>query len=544
MRQADSVGGSGESSRRREARNALPMRPVAASMASASTIYVEDDDEVVEELDVYISKALADQLYLLQFPHQSTEREYADEQCVGVRVKPKQKKVALEYALDTDDPSYDRARAEQFSENANSGDDNLTGCKDGTQAASSNVMDREILTSTRLPGTAENCAIGILRQGELHLTPLHALLQMRPGFQHLDQSGERSFASHAATDDDGEEVAPKLVTMRFAQGETGRAKKAREKFRFMQRQEESEPWVEANFHGLETEMSRVERSKLFCPQMDRDMSDIPGTLAEYLQRVVTDKKESSDTDKVNPKKTGSPQVSSLHALNNLPLQDRIKAILARAKVVNLAKLMTLLPPQGDMFAVLRELQRVALLVRGCWVVKSEVLYPKDTFSPNTGVPAEIICRARDFLLYLFTQSRHVSQAKFARAVNLPGEDIKTLLSDVAKPTPEGWEFLLPCDTDFITKFPEVAQRQQLCWGAKQANLSKYFKLPRQDSHDAVMQSAAAGGAKARQVRRRPRSRHDSTASERSGSATNKTPGAKTSKAARPSTSSGRTGGHH
>lgn len=523
-------------------------------MASTSAVTngIEDDDEVVQELDVYISKALADNLYLLQYPHQSSEVEYADEKCVGARVKPKQQKLELEYALDTHDQSYDRARGEQFAENANCGGDGFTDKE--KPLFSSNVMDRQVFTSTKSSGAAENYAVGILRPGELHLSPIHSILQMRPGYPHLDQSDAKAKAAEAAMEEDEEVEAPKAVTVRFANQETDRAKKAREKsFRFMQQQKENERWVQADFHRLGTEMSGVERSMLFCPQMDRDMSDLPGTLPQYLQRLVIEKKESSDT-KVNAKKTSSSQELSIHALNSLPLQDQIKAILLSAKVVNLAKLSTVLPPKSDVVAVVRQLQQVAVLVRGCWVVKSDVLYPKDTFSPKTGVPAEIIGRARDFLMYLFTQSRHVSQTKFADTVKLPREDVKTLLSEMAKPTPEGWEFLLPCDIDFITKFPEVVQRQQMLWDAKQQYLSKSFKQSRQDSREAVMQSPPAGGAKARQVRRRPRSRNDSTASEgsgsESGSATNgpepssNVPGAKTSKAARPSTSSGRVGGHH
>ncbi|XP_077528169.1 DNA-directed RNA polymerase III subunit RPC5-like [Haemaphysalis longicornis] len=471
------------------------------TMASTSTYGVEDDDEVVAELDVYISKALADQLYLLQFPYQSTKREYAYEQILGVRVKPKQKKVELEYALDMDDPSYDRACAEWLAEKANWEGDGLTGCTD-----------------------KYGC--------ELHLTPLHAVLQMRPSFQHLEPSG-------AETEEEEQEVKPTLVLMKFEEHESYREKRARERsFQFVQQKEEKEAWIEANYHGPETEMSCVERSKLFCRQMDADMSDLPGTLPQYFQSLVTDKKESSDADadKANTKKTGCTHMSAPDALNSLTLLDQIQAIFLKANVVNLAELMTMLPPQGDMLDVLRQLTKVAILVRGCWVVKSDVLYPKGTLSPRTGVPAEIICRARDYLMYLFTQWSHVSKGMFSNALKLPGDEIEALLSGMAKPMPGGWEFVLPCDTDFITKFPEVVTRQKMYWDEKKQQLSKYFQLPRQDSRGAVMQSTAAEVARARQVRRRPRSPHDSTGSEGSGSeggsvtngqkVTKKTPGVK------------------
>lgn len=48
--------------------------------------------------------------------------------------------------------------------------------------------------------------------------------------------------------------------------------------------------------------------------------------------------------------------------------------------------------------VLYYLQKVAMLVQGNWVVKSEVIYPKDFTSPQNGVPSELMCRARDYIV--------------------------------------------------------------------------------------------------------------------------------------------------
>lgn len=49
-------------------------------------------------------------------------------------------------------------------------------------------------------------------------------------------------------------------------------------------------------------------------------------------------------------------------------------------------------------SLLKTLPKVAVLVRGNWVVKSEVLYPPNTFSAISGVPAELMCRARDYVV--------------------------------------------------------------------------------------------------------------------------------------------------
>lgn len=95
------------------------------------------------------------------------------------------------------------------------------------------------------------------------------------------------------------------------------------------------------------------------------------------------------------------------------------------KVMPFANLMGLLASGTDSTAVLRCIQQVALLVQGNWVVKrsgilryvyagseadawsaktlrfvssSDVLYPKNTCSSHSGVPAELLCRGRDFVV--------------------------------------------------------------------------------------------------------------------------------------------------
>lgn len=49
-------------------------------------------------------------------------------------------------------------------------------------------------------------------------------------------------------------------------------------------------------------------------------------------------------------------------------------------------------------SLLKYLPQVAVLVRGNWIVKSEVLYPNGTFSAISGVPAELMCKARDYVV--------------------------------------------------------------------------------------------------------------------------------------------------
>ncbi|KAK6301769.1 hypothetical protein J4Q44_G00278220 [Coregonus suidteri] len=130
----------------------------------------------------------------------------------------------------------------------------------------------------------------------------------------------------------------------------------------------------------------------------------------------------------------------------LPLGDQVKTLVKNVKVMPFANLMGLLTPGTDSTAVLRCIQQVALLVQGNWVVKSDVLYPKNSCSPHSGVPAEVLCRGRDFVMWRFTQERSVMRKEITAIIKLPPEDVKDFLEHMAvHRINRGWEFLLPSD---------------------------------------------------------------------------------------------------
>lgn len=69
-----------------------------------------------------------------------------------------------------------------------------------------------------------------------------------------------------------------------------------------------------------------------------------------------------------------------------------------AKIIQFKQLLSLLAQDLDPKNVLKTLQQVAVLVQGNWVVRSEILYPKDTCSGSSGVPADLMCRGRDYVV--------------------------------------------------------------------------------------------------------------------------------------------------
>lgn len=48
--------------------------------------------------------------------------------------------------------------------------------------------------------------------------------------------------------------------------------------------------------------------------------------------------------------------------------------------------------------ILQALTTVGVLLRGNWAIQSDVLYPEKSWSALNGVPAEYMCRARDYIV--------------------------------------------------------------------------------------------------------------------------------------------------
>uniref|UniRef100_A0A3Q3LIQ6 Uncharacterized protein n=1 Tax=Labrus bergylta TaxID=56723 RepID=A0A3Q3LIQ6_9LABR len=57
----------------------------------------DDDDPIIEEVDVYLAKSLADKLYLFQYPVRPSTMTYDDVNHLAARIKPKQQRVNNSY---------------------------------------------------------------------------------------------------------------------------------------------------------------------------------------------------------------------------------------------------------------------------------------------------------------------------------------------------------------------------------------------------------------------------------------------------------------
>ncbi|XP_018617441.1 DNA-directed RNA polymerase III subunit RPC5 [Scleropages formosus] len=437
----------------------------------------DGEDPVVQEIDVYLAKSLADKLYLFQYPVRPACMTYDDVPHLSAKIKPKQQKVELEVAIDAMSPNYCRSKGEQIALNV-----------DGTTSEDSNtystkMMDKQTFSSIQATTNTSRYAAGVFRKGELHLTPLHGILQLRPSFSYLDKADtkhrEREAANEAGdSSQDEAEDDIKQITVRFSRPESEQARQRRiQSYEFLQKKQAEEPWVHLHYNGVKDSRSEHERQYLFCQSMEvTENTELVKTRSEYLSMLMP-----PVTEEKVVKPVGPSNVLSMAQLRTLPLGDQVKTLMKNVKVMPFANLMGLLSSGTDSTAVLRCIQQVAMLVQGNWVVKSDVLYPKNSCSPHSGVPADVLCRGRDYVMWRFTQERSVLRKEVAAIVKLPPEDVKDFLEQMSVPRlNRGWEFLLPTDTEFVRKHPDVAQRQHMLWLGIQSKLEKVYSLSKED----------------------------------------------------------------
>uniref|UniRef100_A0A3Q3DEL6 Polymerase (RNA) III (DNA directed) polypeptide E n=1 Tax=Hippocampus comes TaxID=109280 RepID=A0A3Q3DEL6_HIPCM len=387
---------------------------------------------------------------------------YDDVSLLAAKIKPKQQRVELQVAMDTKSPNYCSSKGEQIALNVDG-----TGYEENN-TYSVKMMDNQIFSSIQATTNTSRYAAAVFRKGELHMTPLTGILQMRPSFAYLDKADNKTREREAANEagdssqDEGEDEA-KAISVRFARPESEQARQRRiQSYEFLQKKQAEEPWIHLQYHGVHDGRSEHERQYLFCQHVD-----------------ASDNSELVKTPTVKP--IGPSNVLSMAQLRTLPLGEQIRTLMKNVKVIQFASLMGLLASGTDATAVLRCIQQVALLVQGNWVVKSDVLYPKNTCSPHSGVPADVLCRGRDFVMWRFTLERSLMRKEVAAVIKLPPEDVKDFLEQVAVPrVNRGWEFLLPSDPDFVKKHADVAHRQHMLWLGIQSKLEKVFNFSKDD----------------------------------------------------------------
>lgn len=164
-----------------------------------------NDDEIVREMDVYLSPAMASHMYLMQYPLRHRPVALPE----AARIKPGHGMIELEERIPTQGQGL-------FS------------------------LVHSIQKSHTIPVSTHLC-LGKITGESLTLVPLSHVVQMRPSFEHVNDVNDTQDRDMDEQDSSKLEKKPVL----FQKKETERAALARKSsFAYKKSSEESEPWQE------------------------------------------------------------------------------------------------------------------------------------------------------------------------------------------------------------------------------------------------------------------------------------------------------------
>jgi DNA-directed RNA polymerase-3 subunit RPC5 len=389
---------------------------------------------------------------------------------LAARMKPKQHKVELEISLDVGAKTYSESRGRHIAET-------VDGDRSKENTFHGPMMDRSLLSSVRATENSGKYVAGIFSDGVLHLTPVEGVIQLRPTFNYFDQADEVNKKNMKARQEDGnssqsedELMDAKPVQLRFSKApQADNKKQAKEG---QQEEDIDEMWLDMRYYQPQDTLSLNERNRLYCRHDDFEAPELTSTTRDYIKALQPQVVEEGVSTAAMPH-----GVISLTSLKKMELKDQIKALLLNAKVVQLRQICSLLSYTLDERVIISGLRQYARLVQGCWVVRSELLYPAGMNMPGSGVQAEKMWPSRDYILFCFNRKRLLTRKEIISSTKLPPEDLREMLEQMARQRPaRGWEFLLPTDDEFLKRHQDIANEEYELWAARYKELAEELQL--------------------------------------------------------------------
>ncbi|CAJ2646916.1 unnamed protein product [Trifolium pratense] len=275
---------------------------------------------------------------------------------------------------------------------------------------------KQTLSTTWKPPAANGCAVGLLMGDNLHLHPLHAVVQLRPSRHYINSGGAEK-----------ENVAMSNQNNHMEPSTSGADK-------VLQLLEQ------AGF--LSSDVS----SRYFQQMATQENSTINFELSLYDYIATLCPGVSHDALAKGPSK---------RYLLSLPVEKRLETLLIDGPTLHRFSAIKHFAPEYSNDELLSFLQQHAQLLQGYWVPKSRLLSPK-------GGPDSL---ARNYVLVLFNKRLKVMSADVLIKKGELANRVKNFLMQFALETKDlkgvsYWKFKELPDVSFIKKFPNVVKQQE------------------------------------------------------------------------------------
>eukprot|EP00039_Didymoeca_costata_P010944 m.149504 g.149504 ORF g.149504 m.149504 type:complete len:632 (-) comp15014_c0_seq2:2304-4199(-) len=431
---------------------------------------VDEEDPVVQEHNVYLSQELADRLYLLQYPLRPRKRPYGNTKTKPqVRVKPEQDKLEMKFELNTNSNTYDREKGKEIAEEAGQTGPSST----VHMRENSTLMDAHVLRSTKVP-MRTHYVTGIWKDDGLHLTPLKAILQLRPSFDHLNDIDKKKQDKGKDALQASEGTEEKPVNLIFKRIENEKTQAARKRsHNYMQQQSDAEAWINVEYHSKDSHQAATARRDLLAKQSNRKMEYEDGNDA-WLAKLTdpTFSSEYAEPLKQTNNMPGDREEevrgnTPLYAIRKMPLGQQIQTLMTQAEIMQFATIASFVTSNEET-SILNHLEDCAWLVQGAWIIKSMFVAPKEGKFTSSGTSSLMYMRGRDYILQQFYLKKKLIPQDIISCTKLTAEDTKIILRKfgVLRVQSDGrsrWEFRYPEDSEFFSRYPRAIQRQAEEW---------------------------------------------------------------------------------
>ncbi|XP_049848598.1 DNA-directed RNA polymerase III subunit RPC5-like [Schistocerca gregaria] len=461
----------------------------------------DEDDAVIHEIDVCLSKSLFDNIYLVQYPLRPPWRVYENSLLQEIRFEPKQTILEMKYAIDEEELKSVREEKTVVYDLSNKPIEN------SIKSVTSYSIRSSIVRSKI------SYLMGLYRGNELFVVPIRESLQMRPNLSYINESDEKLrkkkedqarqiaeeksklnlVSSANCTADTQDTLKPVKIQVKGRDAEKPLAPNVSVDTRLDQLEAEEE------FQVLElVHRDRIDALVLFEQfvaggKQNINLEKITGKA--YLNMITCSSGDQfSKTGQVNPsnmvnansdaasnsknlvqQQTTSPL--SLHTILQLPVHQQISLMMASANVMTFSQIISY-STFKDEAAVLSELNKCAFLVQGVWVIR----HPPGL--RDHLLPARNWALGQYALQYEEGSAKipYLNRKSIANHCRISPEEAKEILNSLSILVPSmGWRLREGPDVEFIQSHRELYSKYMSWWQKTFQHLTNNFGSIKSDS---------------------------------------------------------------
>ncbi|KAJ9089447.1 hypothetical protein DSO57_1013012 [Entomophthora muscae] len=230
-----------------------------------------DEDEIIQEVDVFLASHLIEHLYLFQFPVR--EKGSSENPCLpDARIKPNACIIELDVPISTDQTTYNVTRGSELGAEADQ-DPKPSGDR-GYNSGSTKLYDKQTSTSEVLP-LHTNYFVGAMKEGQLHLSKVKDTKHQREiaAKKRLEKANTKPTES-----------GPKILQRQLATSNLTAFEEAKQKVLDKRNANVNESWKPLKYYAADSEMAEAAYKHLFCKDMDVELTSKENGL-EYLDLI-------------------------------------------------------------------------------------------------------------------------------------------------------------------------------------------------------------------------------------------------------------------